>query len=100
MSVTNAKHVRVVALLEVGVENEAVLVLFVRVSGHVADLVAKAYFVTMFFSEDGTSFLVVSFAGLPLVAILMSTGVYCFFCRILMSCYCWPGSSDWKFWIN
>jgi hypothetical protein len=37
MSVTNAKHVRVVALLEVGVEDEAVLVLFVRVSGHVAD---------------------------------------------------------------
>ena len=36
MSVTNAKHVRVVALLEVGVEDEAVLVLFVRVSGHVA----------------------------------------------------------------
>lgn len=37
MSIANAKHVRVVALLEVGVEDEAVLVLFVRVSGHVAD---------------------------------------------------------------
>ena len=37
MSITNAKHMRVVALLEVGVKDEAVLVLFVRVSGHVAD---------------------------------------------------------------
>lgn len=37
MSITNAKHVRVVALLEVGVEDKTILVLFVRVSGHVAD---------------------------------------------------------------